>query len=223
MSSIRHLFFDNDGTIVDSEILAIRSMLRHLEPHGFVMDERTYAMQFPGLLERDILHILERDFQVKVPHDFLVGLHDEHVAMFEHELEIIAGMDHLFRNLKVPKSMVSNASVMHVERCLRKVGLFDDFKGHIFSANHVERPKPFPDVYLYAIEQAGVRPEEVLVIEDSPTGVTAAKSAGLKVVGFLGASHIADGHGDILWERGADYVVGDAGSLEKLLLELIAD
>lgn len=217
---VSHIFFDNDGTIVDSEILAIRSMLRNLEPYGFVMDERAYAMQFPGLLERDILAILERDHQVKVPHDFLLSLHDEHVAMFEHELEIIAGMDHLFRSLKTPKSMVSNASVMHVERCLRKVGLLDDFKGHIFSANHVERPKPFPDVYLYAVEKTGVNPEEVLVVEDSPTGISAAKAAGLKVVGFLGASHISDGHGDILWERGADYVVGDAASLERLLREL---
>lgn len=218
--TISHVFFDNDGTIVDSEIIAIRTMLRNLEPYGFVMDERTYAIQFPGLLERDILAIIQRDHHVQVPENFLQSLHDEHVALFENELQVIAGMDHLFHNLKTPKSMVSNASVMHVERCLRRVGLLSDFKGHIFSANHVERPKPFPDVYLYAIEKTGVNPDEVLVVEDSPTGVSAAKAAGLKVVGFLGASHIADGHGDILYERGADYLVDSAVELERLFGQL---
>lgn len=218
---IRHIFFDNDGTIVDSEILAVRSMLKHLAPLGFAMDEKTYSQRFPGLLEKDILAILEREFQIIVPGDFIQRLHHEHVDLFDNHLKAIDGMDHLFRRITIPKSMVSNGSVLHVERCLQRVGLLEDFKGHIFSANQVARPKPWPDVYLHAMQVTGVAPHEAVVVEDSPTGVDAAKAAGLRVIGFLGAAHITDGHDEELLRRGADFIAADSEELEAILANLL--
>ena len=218
---IRHIFFDNDGTIVDSEILAVRSMLKHLAPLGFAMDEKMYSQRFPGLLEKDILAILEREFQIVVPADFIQRLHHEHVDLFDNHLKAIDGKDHLFRRITIPKSMVSNGSVLHVERCLQRVGLLEDFKGHIFSANQVARPKPWPDVYLHAMQVTGVAPHEAVVVEDSPTGVDAAKAAGLRVIGFLGAAHITDGHDEELLRRGADFIAADSEELEAILANLL--
>ena len=56
----------------------------------------------------------------------------------------------------------------------------------------------------------------VLVVEDSPTGVVAAKKAGLRVVGFLGAAHIHDGHEEHLRDLGADFIAEDAKALGVL-------
>lgn len=212
-----HIFFDNDGTIVDSEILAVRNMLRHLAAMGIEMDERVYAQRFPGLLERDIFAILEREHGLSIPEDFHLQLQQEHIALFEQELKPIVGMDSLFREVRSGKSMVSNGSVAHVERCLGKVGLLHDFGGEIFSAKQVDRPKPYPDVYLHALRSVGLEPLQALVVEDSPTGIEAAKAAGLRVVGFLGASHITEGHGEQLKAKGADFLASDAEELRKIL------
>ena len=46
------------------------------------------------------------------------------------------------------------------------------------------RPKPEPDVYLAACRELGVAPERALALEDSPTGVTAARAAGMRVIGI---------------------------------------
>lgn len=217
---IRHIFFDNDGTIVDSEILAVRSMLRRLAPYGFQMDEAAYARRFPGLLERDILKIIEEEYQITVADDFISRLHEDHVELFDRHLQAIPGMDTLLRTLQTPKSMVSNGSVEHVERCLERIGLRNDFDGLIFSAHQVARPKPYPDVYQHALTITRRSPEEGIVIEDSPTGVKAAAAAGMAVVGFLGAAHISDGHADALKTAGARYIAADAEELRSLLSSL---
>ena len=55
--------------------------------------------------------------------------------------------------------------------------LLDRFR-HVFTADDVTNGKPAPDVYLLAAKQFGIEPHELLVFEDSPNGVQAAKAAG---------------------------------------------
>jgi HAD superfamily hydrolase (TIGR01509 family) len=219
MPTLQHVLFDNDGTIVDSEIIAIRSMLELLAPYGFSMTELEYAQRFPGLQTRVILELLRDEYGLELPNDMLHRLRSHHIELFDRELRAIRGMPTIFRRLKVPKSMVSNGSVAHVERSLRKVRLLGALDGRIFSADHVERPKPHPDLYRYALEQLGLPAEAVLVVEDSPTGVTAAHAAGVPVVGFLGAGHVFPGHEAILRACGAEVIAADARQLTGLLRE----
>ncbi len=214
---LKHILFDNDGTVVDSEIIAVRSTLHVLRQYGFRMTEQEYSHRFPGLLERDIIAIISREYDIRVPENYLDLLRAAHAGAFEFELRAIPGMTSLFRKVRMPKSMVSNASVRHVEQCLRKVRLRGALDGHIFSAEHVSNPKPHPDVYHHALEKLGLQPADVLVVEDSPVGVKAAKSAGLRVAGFLGAAHIHDGHDTLLRDAGADFIARDAKALGKLL------
>ncbi len=214
---LKHILFDNDGTIVDSEIIAQRVMLDMLAENGLHLSPQEYSHRFPGLLDRDILHILHRDHGFNVPDGFIKQLHEAHIDGFNRSLRAIPGMTTLFRQLKTPKSMVSNGSVRHVERCLRKVRLLSAVNGHIISADHVEKPKPYPDIYLFALEKIGLKPQETVVVEDSPTGIAAAKSAGLLSIGFLAAAHIYDGHGQKLLDAGADYIAADARELWAIL------
>lgn len=213
---LKHVLFDNDGTIVDSEIIAVRTSMGLLRTYGLQISEQEYSRRFPGLLERDIVAIVGEEYGIRVPDDYFDQLRALHIAAFDTELRAIAGMPTIFRKLKTPKSMVSNGSVRHVERCLRRVRLRAALDGHIFSAEHVERPKPHPDVYHHALEKLQLQPADILVVEDSPTGVVAAKQAGLRVVGFLGAAHIHDGHDERLLECGADFIAADARALGRL-------
>jgi HAD superfamily hydrolase (TIGR01509 family) len=215
--TLKHIFFDNDGTIVDSEVLAMHAMLRRFADMGIQMDVPTFASRYPGFREVDILRMIEEEYQVAMPETMIAQLHGDYVRLFDTELKAIAGMDTLFRAIKLPKSMVSNGSVQHVRLSFQRVGMAADLPDTIFSYEHVPKPKPAPDVYLYALQQTGTLAHEALVIEDSPTGVLAAKAAGIKTVGFLGATHIPPGHEVKLLECGADYLAENAEELTSIL------
>jgi beta-phosphoglucomutase-like phosphatase (HAD superfamily) len=89
MATIKHLLFDNDGTIVDSEIIAVRIILRMLAPLGFQMQEEEYCQRFPGLLTRDILVILKDEYGLRLPDNFIHTLHTEHERLFDSELRVV--------------------------------------------------------------------------------------------------------------------------------------
>jgi beta-phosphoglucomutase-like phosphatase (HAD superfamily) len=216
MAAIKHLFFDNDGTLVDTEQIAQKAMLEVLANHGFLMSEAEYSHQFPGLLLRDILQILELKHGFKAPAGFVKIVREAHENAYKKNLRAIPGMPKLFRSTTVPKSMVSNGSVEHVEKCLKKIRLLSSVTGQIFSAEQVSQPKPFPDVYQFALKKTGIHAQEALVIEDSTVGVLAAKAAGIRVVGFLGASHLQEGHTEKLIQAGADFIAKDARDLAGL-------
>jgi beta-phosphoglucomutase-like phosphatase (HAD superfamily) len=73
----------------------------------------------------------------------------------------------------------------------------------------VKHGKPAPDLFLHAAEGMQVDPRRTLVIEDSVSGVTAGKAAGMTVWGFVGGSHYRSRDGKaILREAGADRVFG---------------
>ncbi len=218
---IKHILFDNDGTIVDSEHLAVESMMRLLKPHGFEVSHDEYHRQFPGLTVAQILDILQNDYKIYIDRpEFVAKVRLDYLTVFERELKAIVGMPEIFRGLKVPKSMVSNGSVAHVEQCLRWVGLLDGLDGSIFSGYEVARPKPFPDVYLSAIQFLGLEKHETIVVEDSPTGVLSAKSAGLRVIGFLGASHADVALENRLRDLEVDFLVKNAAELRVVFEEM---
>ncbi|MFN0214024.1 MAG: HAD family hydrolase [Saprospiraceae bacterium] len=215
--AIKHVLFDNDGTIVDSEIVGARIMLNLLARHGLHLEERAYNVRFPGLLTRDILVALREEEGFDAPADFMQQIKDAFKKDFHHSIRAVQGMPEVFKSLKVPKSMVSNASSQGVLKGLKKLNLIQNLDGLVFSAEMVEKPKPHPDLYLFAMEILGLLPHESLVVEDSVTGVLAAKSAGIQTIGFLGASHIEDEQGQKLRDAGADLIAANAEGLTEIL------
>ena len=101
---------------------------------------------------------------------------------------------------------------------MERTRLWDRFRPYIYSAPEVgtKRPKPDPNVYLYGLEQFGCAPRDAVVIEDSVFGVTAARQAGARVIGFTGASHAWPGLADLLTEAGAETVVNRLADVPKV-------
>jgi len=58
------------------------------------------------------------------------------------------------------------------------------------TAEQVERPKPAPDLFLYAARCLKVEPSQVVVVEDTPTGIAAARAAGMYAIGFAGLAGV---------------------------------
>ena len=213
---IRYVIFDCDGVLVDSEILAAQTVLMMLKPHGFVMDASEYGSRFAGKVEEDTLAIVQNEYGITLPDNFLAQLRSAIEHRLDHDLQAIAGIRDVVGSLSVPKAIVSNSRLCRVVASLEVTNLSDLFPKNLFAVDMVERPKPAPDIYLHAMQELGAQPAECLVVEDSPSGVTAAYRAGARVIGFLGASHIPVGHEATLKQAGASMIAPDAKALREL-------
>jgi HAD superfamily hydrolase (TIGR01509 family) len=92
-------------------------------------------------------------------------------------VELVDGL----RQLKVPLGLASNSPRFLVDDALRTAGLADAFDA-IVTSDDVEHAKPAPDIYLLACQRLGVEPSDAVALEDSPSGVAAAKAAGLTCI-----------------------------------------
>ena len=98
---------------------------------------------------------------------------------------------HALRERGTPIGLVSNSPLAFVRRSLEIVG-FEDRFDVVVSAHEMAAPKPAPDPYLEACRRLGVEPgPAVVALEDSPTGVAAARAAGLTVIGIPSLEGIA--------------------------------
>jgi HAD superfamily hydrolase (TIGR01509 family) len=91
-------------------------------------------------------------------------------------------LEFLQRHPEMPKAVGSNAELANIDFVLDRFNL-RPFFSVIVNGMQVQRPKPFPDIYLNAARQLGLAPANCVVFEDSPTGVEAAQAAGMRIVG----------------------------------------
>ncbi len=111
--------------------------------------------------------------------------------------------------------VASSGAVEKMKLTLGLTGLWDLFGGHVFSSSQVPRGKPFPDLFLHAAIAMDMQPFDCVVVEDSVPGVQAARSAGMRVLGYVGAPY-AD-H-DAMGAAGA-LLFKDMKQLPQLVLE----
>ena len=102
------------------------------------------------------------------------------------ETVAFAGAEELLLELKgrgIPVGVASNTPGMLLRGALACAGMLDEFAA-VVAADEVAEPKPSPDVYLRACELLGAKPSRSVALEDSPTGVVAARGAGMYVIGI---------------------------------------
>jgi HAD superfamily hydrolase (TIGR01509 family) len=119
------------------------------------------------------------------------------------ELRAMAGVADLLAEIGLPFCVASNARLAPLRRVLDMTGLLPFFEPHVFGVDLVARPKPAPDLFLHAAARMGAEPVRCLVIEDSETGVRAARAAGMRVLGFHGGGHCYAGYEARLIAAGA--------------------
>ena len=119
---------------------------------------------------------------------------------------------------ELPRAIASSSTVAWITTHLDHIGLRDAFGEHVYSGReHVARGKPAPDIYLHAAAAIGVPIERVLIIEDSPVGVTGAVASGARVLGLAAGRHCGPDHEARLRAAGAPVVVHDFESIAAML------
>lgn len=96
-----------------------------------------------------------------------------------------------------------------LEQKLRKVGHWDHFAPHVYSAEDVTRSKPATDLFLHAAKVLDVDPAHCLVIEDSVNGIRAAQAANMRVWGFIGGGHNDSESRTVISDASVERVIDD--------------
>ncbi len=88
--------------------------------------------------------------------------------------------------IALPTCIASSGTHDHLRYTLGLTGLYERFRGRIFSAEDVANGKPAPDLFLHAAGRMAAGPAGCVVVEDSRPGVEAARAAGMRVLAFAG-------------------------------------
>jgi HAD superfamily hydrolase (TIGR01509 family) len=178
---IRAVFWDNDGVLVDTEILYFQATRELMARTGVVLTETLFKRI--SLTEGRSAFALVAEKGVS--QEEIDRLHERrnrrYTELLEGGVRIMEGVRETLEELrgKVVQGIVTSSRRGHFETMHRGTGLLQNFD-FILTREDFSLSKPDPEPYLKAMQRCGFGPKECLVVEDSPRGVEAAVAAGLR-------------------------------------------
>jgi HAD superfamily hydrolase (TIGR01509 family) len=175
--------FDLDGLLLDSEQVwdEVREALTK-ERGGRWHDRAQSDMM--GMSSTEWSRYMHNVLGLREPPEELNRLVVERMHdRYRERLPIVDGAVEAVRRLggRWPLGLASSSNRSLIDLALERMGVADLFRATV-SSEEVERGKPAPDVYLEVAGRLGVRPENVVAIEDSANGIRSAKAAGMSVI-----------------------------------------
>lgn len=209
------IIFDCDGVLVDSEVISNQVLAQLLTAEGLPTTLVEARRDYQGLLLADVVNEAQAKLGRPLPPDWLACYERERAAAFRLRLRPVRGAAdavRLIRNAGLGACVASQGKLSKTGLSLHLTGLDRLFpESARFSAESVARGKPWPDLFLRAAKTMGADPAQCVVVEDTPSGVTAAVSAGMRVLGYA-----ADSNEHALRDAGAE-VIYSLDQLPKLL------
>lgn len=186
------IIFDCDGVVVDSEPIGNRVFRQFLAELGLDLSEREVYERFLGRALVDSVAIVEALIGKPVPVALLERYKTSRDRTLRAEVRAVEGVRELIWDLNVPYCIASSGDHDKMRATLGATGLLPLFEGRIFSATDVPRAKPAPDVFLHAAAVMRADPARTAVVEDTVSGITAARAAGMTAYGYAGLTAAVD-------------------------------
>lgn len=203
---IKAVIFDCDGVLVDSEPVSCLASALALTEKGFKTNVEEIKAKMIGKSVKEMLGYFEARDGIHADLNELNQAIEKHYFRLAESLKPMPGIDGLLEQLfnrGIPLAVASSGSYQKIAFSLEKTNLRKYFTV-ICSTVDVPKGKPEPDLFLYAAQKLGFRPENCMVVEDSIYGVSAGKKAGMYTLGY--ASSFPR---EILTQTGADAVIED--------------
>lgn len=214
------LLFDFDGVLIESEASGNRQIAEYLSGIGHPTTPEDAMANFMGHAGQEFFARVEGWIGRPLPDDFHEARQAENARVMAEGVDAVAGAVAFVRSLPndLPKAVVSSSRTRWLHRHLDHIGLADAFGEHVYSGQeHVARPKPAPDLYLFAAERLGVPIRRCAILEDSPVGATGAVASGGHVIGLCAGSHCGIGHDERLRAIGVHDIAHDFAEVARLL------
>lgn len=185
---VRALIFDMDGLLVDSEGLAAEAMDRLLDEYRLERRPDVHA-KLLGRRLVEALAIVHEGYGIDENVEVLIARYsDLRIEALRGTVKAMPGAHEIIARARLadlPIALATSGMRIHADISLGETGLAGSFDSET-TGDEVTRGKPAPDLFLMAAERIGIDPSEVVVLEDSPLGVEAARAAGMRVIAVLG-------------------------------------
>ena len=174
------IFWDNDGVLVDTEPLYLQASREALGKVGIALSEE----EFSRISLTDGRSIFDLATDRGLPAEQVLALrrwrNGRYAELLETEDLALAGVRNVLETLhgKIMMAIVTSSLRSHFDIIHRRTGLLPFFDFFLTREDYAQS-KPSAEPYLLALQKSGRQAREALVIEDSPRGLIAAKSAGL--------------------------------------------
>jgi HAD superfamily hydrolase (TIGR01509 family) len=186
MTKFELVIFDCDGVLVDSERISNQIFADMLNELGVPATLDYMFDHFFGHSMRHCMGLVATLLGRLPPADFADRYRERLKLAFVAELKAVDGIEAALNRINLPFCVASSGDHDKMRTTLGITGLLPRFDGKLFSVTEVSNGKPWPDIFLHAAKVHGVLPSACVVVEDSPTGVTAAVAAGMTVLGYAG-------------------------------------
>jgi HAD superfamily hydrolase (TIGR01509 family) len=188
VGDLQLVIFDCDGVLVDSEAISCGVLASMLSAEGLATTLEESRRDYQGLRLDEVLASAEAKLGRPLPEDWLERYERERAETFRCDLNAVPGAAAAVARVAAAGVAVCVASQGKLEKTrltLGLTGLLELFgQEALFSAHSVPRGKPHPDLFLAAAHAMGAEPARCAVVEDTPTGVTAAVAAGMRAFGY---------------------------------------
>lgn len=184
---MKAVLFDLDGTIIDSEWFYYKGWKAVLAEYGIELDSHDWLTEFAGKTEAQGFLVLKEKYHFNGDEETFFKRKKARIAeqYEEEEVSLMPGVKDLIAYLRetgVRMAVVTSSLRPVTEYNLTKHGLIDYFET-LVTRSEVTYPKPSPEPYELCVKRLGIKKSECVVLEDSVTGATAARAAGLTCYG----------------------------------------
>jgi HAD superfamily hydrolase (TIGR01509 family) len=190
---IEAVVFDLDGVLLQSEEVWDSVRERYVRERGGRYDEEVQRAMM-GMSAPEWSRYLHEDAGVPDdPETINRDVVERMLEAYRRELPLLPGAVEAVRRMAAafPLALASSSNREIFEAVLELAGLRDCFRVTV-SSEEVARGKPAPDVYFEAARRLGIAPERCAAVEDSHSGIRAAKAAGMRVVAIPNPSYPPD-------------------------------
>ncbi len=207
--------FDLDGVLTDTAEYHYRAWKRLADEEEIVFS-REDNEKLRGVSRRASINLILKE--EKLPEQKIIEMMERKNSYYRQfikemsKADLLPGAEENLMQLKAAGFKLALASASKNARTvLDKLGIESNFD-YIADGHSVEKTKPAPDLFLFAAEKLGVHPQACIVVEDAEAGVTAARAAGMSVIGIGPAERV--GKADLVYNSLAEV------NLEKIINKL---